>query len=469
MRKVEYLLLIIFLVMGVVLRLYKINSPIADWHSWRQADTAAVTRNYLKLGVKILYPRYDDFSDVSGKGLFNPDGYRFVEFPIFNLIHLTLVKFFSGFTLEYLGRMTSIIAATITSLVLWEIVRRYAGGLAGVIAAAFYSLLPYNIFFTRLVLPEPLMVCLAVLTLLCFDNWIRNKGNFWLWFGMFVGALAVLVKPMAVFLLLPFVWQLWKKFGKNIVYQKQLWIAWIVMAVPFLIWRTWSYKYPQGIPASAWLLNGNHIRFKGAWFQWIFGERIGKLILGIWGIVPFVEGLTTGGAYLFSWFGGALVYLIVFATGNVHHDYYQILIIPAISILLGVGSANIIKRTFFDLPSLVKTGTLVVCIAFMWAFSWYDVRGNYQVNRYAIVMAGKAVDRLVPQDAIVIAPYDGDTAFLYQTNRRGFPILPLPIEEMPKRFGAQYYVSVNYDDNTNHIMSKFQVLEKTKDYVVVKL
>ncbi len=469
MRKVEYSLLILFLVLGVILRLYKINSPIADWHSWRQADTAAVTRNYLKLGINIFYPRYDDFSDVSGKGLFNLDGYRFVEFPIFNLIHFTLVKFFPGFTLEYLGRMTSVIAATVTSLALYVIVRRNAGGLAGVMAATFYSILPYNVFFTRLVLPEPLMVCLAVLTLLCFDNWIRDKGNFWLWFGMVIGALAVLVKPMAVFLLLPFAWQLWKKFGKNVIFQKQLWVAWIVMGAPFLAWRAWSHLYPQGIPASNWLMNGNHIRFKGAWFQWIFGERIGKLILGIWGIFPFLEGMAGGGAYLFSWFGGSLLYLIVFATGNVHHDYYQILIIPAISILLGVGAASIIKKTFLDTASFAKTVLLFASITLMWAFSWFEVRGNYQINRYAIVMAGEAVDRLVPQDAIVIAPYDGDTAFLYQTNRRGFPIMPLPVEEMPTRFGAQYYVSVNYDDNTNHVMSKYQVLEKTKDYVVVKL
>ena len=469
MHKVELFLLILILSLGVILRLYKINSPIADWHSWRQADTAAVTRNYVKLGVNIFYPQYDDFSDVSGKGLFNPDGYRFVEFPVFNLIHLTLVKFLPNFTLEYLGRLVSVLAATITSLVLFIIVRRHANGLAGLSAAFFYSVLPYNVFFTRLVLPEPLMVCLTVLTLLCFDNWIRNEGNFWLWFGMVMGALAMLVKPMAIFLLLPFAWQLWRKFGKKAIWQKQLWLAWIVIAVPFLLWRTWSHKYPQGIPASTWLLNGNHIRFKGAWFKWIFGERIGKLILGIWGVFPFVEGVAVAGGYLLSWFGGALVYLTVFATGNVHHDYYQILIIPAVSILLGVGVSGILRKTFFDLSSLVKTGMLVLIIVFMWAFSWYDVRGDYQINRYAIVLAGKAVDRLLPQDAIVVAPYDGDTAFLYQTNRRGFPILPLPIDEMPKRFGAQYYVSVNYDDTTNQIMNKYQVIEKNKDYVVVKL
>ena len=61
------ILFVIILLLGFGVRLYKITSPIADWHSWRQADTASVTRNFVKYGVDMLYPRYDDFSDVSGK------------------------------------------------------------------------------------------------------------------------------------------------------------------------------------------------------------------------------------------------------------------------------------------------------------------------------------------------------------------------------------------------------------------
>ena len=51
----KYLLALIFLG-GFVVRLYKINNPIADWHSWRQADTSAVTRNYVKYGINLFFP-----------------------------------------------------------------------------------------------------------------------------------------------------------------------------------------------------------------------------------------------------------------------------------------------------------------------------------------------------------------------------------------------------------------------------
>ena len=87
--KNEKFWLALIFILALLLRLYKIDNPIADWHSWRQADTAAVSRNFLKYGFNPLYPRFDDLSSIpSGKE--NHQGWRFVEFPIFNLIHAGL-------------------------------------------------------------------------------------------------------------------------------------------------------------------------------------------------------------------------------------------------------------------------------------------------------------------------------------------------------------------------------------------
>ena len=58
----EYLILSLILVIAFFLRLYKINNPLADWHSFRQADTAAVTRYYVENGIDLLNPRYHDVS-----------------------------------------------------------------------------------------------------------------------------------------------------------------------------------------------------------------------------------------------------------------------------------------------------------------------------------------------------------------------------------------------------------------------
>jgi hypothetical protein len=468
-KKYQYWLLLTLVLAGFVVRLYKIDNPIADWHSWRQADTSAVTRNFFKYGLNILYPRYDDLSDVSGHGLLNPNGYRYVEFPIFNLLQYTLTRVFTFKPLEYWGRMVSVISALVSAVVLFFLVRRHTKEETGLLAAFFYLFLPYNIYFTRVVLPDPLMVTFALVCLNYFDLWIVSQKSSLLYLTGLFGALAVLVKPVAVFLFVPMVWQLYKKYGLGFLKNKFLWLLGLVITLPFLAWRGWSYRHPEGIPASVWLLNGDHIRFKGAFFQWIFGERIGKMILGAWGVLLMGAGLIAGSSYYISWMIGALVYLFVFATGNVRHDYYQIPIIPALAILLALGCVYLWKKGGNSRETWVKRTLVVVSVGFMLAFSWYDIRGDYQINHWEIITAGKEVDKITPKDAIVVATYDGDTAFLYQTNRRGFAYVPFPIKDLIDRMGVTYYVSVTYDDQTKAIMQKYTVVEQNPQFVIVKL
>jgi len=448
--KIHYLILALLLVAGFLVRLYKIENPVADWHSWRQADTSAVTRNYVKYGVDLLYPRYDDFSDVSGHGLFNPLGFRFVEFPVFNLLHFGLFSLGSIFygTLEFWGRMTSILAALGSSIFLFLIVRRQVSAIAGLLSAAFYLLLPFNIYFTRVILPDPLMVTLF-LAALYFH--LSNHKLLTLIFG----ALAILVKPLAIFFLLP-------------IYLKDFRLG-LIMLAPFGAWRLWSYRHPEGIPASLWLLNGNKIRFRPAFFQWIFGTRIGILILGKWGLWPFLHGFFVQNSYFSLWTVGALVYLFTFATGNVQHDYYQTPIMPIISVFLGLGTVKLWAMHDTYLKNWLHRFILIFSLACMFLFAWYDIRGLYQVNNWAMVHAGVAVDRLTPKDSVVVAPYGGDTAFLYQTNRPGFPFMTMPIKDMIDRYSADYYVSLTLDGGTKDIMNKYIVIEEKPEYVIVKL
>jgi hypothetical protein len=61
-------LLILLTVIAIAVRLYKIDSPIADWHSFRQVDTAAVAKLFQKNGIDLLHPKYFDLSNIqSGK------------------------------------------------------------------------------------------------------------------------------------------------------------------------------------------------------------------------------------------------------------------------------------------------------------------------------------------------------------------------------------------------------------------
>src|SRR3989344_3071900 len=97
------LILILLISLGFLFRFYKFSEPIADWHSFRQSDTAAVAQVYVNEGYNLLYPKYFDISNVQS-GLDNPQGYRFVEFPIYNFLHAFLFKSIGLISFEQWGR-----------------------------------------------------------------------------------------------------------------------------------------------------------------------------------------------------------------------------------------------------------------------------------------------------------------------------------------------------------------------------
>jgi hypothetical protein len=173
------------------------------------------------------------------------------------------------------------------------------------------------------------------------------------------------------------------------------------------------------------------------------------------------ETLVYGGLLL-----GSLAYLSVIATGNVQHDYYQIQIMPTIAILVGVGISYMIslKKGLGKIFAILLT-TFILGLSC--ALSWYELKGFFWVNNRAMVEAGIYIDQNTPKDSLVIAPYQGDTAFLYQTNRRGWPIGG----EIDKKIkaGAAYYVTTTRDQEFNELKSKYKVIIENDRYSVIDL
>jgi len=475
MRRVflnEWLFLAVLIIFAFLVRLYQIDAPLADWHSWRQADTAAVSRNFIKNGYDVFHPRFDDLSNLVSR-MENPQGYRFVEFPFYNLLHAFLAQSFPARSLEWWGRMISILFSLGSMLLLYFLVKKYLGKLTAFLAAFFFAFLPFNIYYSRVILPEPMMVFSTLAMIFFFSQWLERKRFTGLYYFLFFvfASISLLLKPFMIFLFPVLFYLAWRKWGFAFLKQWPLYLAGLAV-VPFLLWRWWMNHYPEGIPYYPWLFNHQGIRFKGAFFRWLFGERMGKLILGYWGLVPFALGISTWvkkEGWLFHWWlVGILLYFTVIAGGNVIHDYYQIIAIPIICILLAKGGHFLLfaPKQYFNkfLCSLL----FVACSLFMFAFSWYEVRGFFNINHPEILAAGRKADQILPQGAKVIAPYENDTAFLYQTNRQGWPAVVNSLDYLIS-LGATHYVSVWFDENTREAIEKFKVLEQTDDYVIVDL
>ncbi|MBU1499514.1 glycosyltransferase family 39 protein, partial [Patescibacteria group bacterium] len=159
--------LIIFAVTFIP-RLYKINNPVADWHSWRQADTAAVARNFVKERFNLLYPQSDSLMALNNKQLPNPDRLFINEFPVYNAIVAVLYQQFGVH--EVYARLVSVFFSSLGAVFLFWLAKDLFGNKIALVTGLFYAFNPYNIYYGRVIMPDPTFVSLSIISLYLFTR-----------------------------------------------------------------------------------------------------------------------------------------------------------------------------------------------------------------------------------------------------------------------------------------------------------
>lgn len=469
-RLLEPAIVSLLLLVGVYLRTYRLTFPLGDWHSWRQADTAAVARNFVKDNFNLLYPQSDSLFALNEYQLPNPNRYFINEFPIYNAIVAVVYRLF-GINHVY-ARVVSIVFATLGALALYALTRSLLGRGTALLALAFYQFNPYNIYYSRVVMPDPAFAAFSIISLYFAHLWLQSGK---LRYGILMSlsfALATLLKPYAVFMLIPLFYWWWRHPSHATRNLQTLLLLGFLAATPLLLWRYHVYLNKEGSFASTWLLNGDGIRFKGAFFRWMVYDRLNRLIFATGAFVLFIAGyllshLKKNSSLIFVWTSAIFLYFVVFAKGNVNHDYYQLPIVAPGSILVAYAAIEFIKlgKNMFNrsLNFVLVTALLLLSLA----LGWYEVRGYFNINNNAMIQAGLALDKLAPPDALVITPYQGDPAFLYQTNRHGWPIGG-DIDNKIKA-GAKYYITTSFDDEFAELKNRYGTVVQNNDYAIIEL
>lgn len=473
-QRVLQILLVLALFFGtVVARLHSFDAPIADWHSWRQADTAAVTRNFVNEGLNPLYPKFDSFQSLNDANKYNPERYFFAEFPLYNSITYLGFVTFNHFTIEEWGRVVSIVFSSLAVVWLYLLTRQYSSRKVAFVAAFVFAFLPYNAYYGRVIMPDSMHISFSILSLYLVTLWTQKNRWWWAVLSGLAFTIAILAKPYGLVLLLPIAYLLIRTWKFKLFKMPATYLFALVALVPFLLWRYHIDQYPEGQFGTEWLYNQGNIRFTGAFFHWLIFERMNRLIFATGGFVLLLIGIISGsnkkeGLFYYFWLISVFVFFAVIAKGNVTHDYYQLPIVPIGAIFIGKGVEFLFEYGKVWYHRLLNKGVAIALLLLMLAFGWFEVRGYYNINHPEIVEAGQAVDKLLPKDAKVIAPYDNDPAFLYQTNRHGWPIGGTDIPKWIKE-GAQFLVSVNYDNTTNYWIDKCEVVTKNPKFVIVDL
>lgn len=478
-RGKDILILFFILTIAFFFRLYKINTPLADFHSWRQVDTAAVSRNFAKNGIDMLHPIYDDLSNVQS-GYENPNGYRMVEFPIYNAIVSVLYRTFPFFSLEIWGRLTTIIFSLIIISIIYYLLLKENTRRSAIFASLIYSVFPFFVFFSRVVLPETTALAFAMLSIFfLYLNMDRKQqgysGFFSTVLSTFFFALALLVKPTVIFYLLPVLVLFYRKYKLSLIKKLGFYLYFIVIIVPLFAWRTYIKNFPEGIPVSDWLFTSvntsqglKNIMFRPSFFRWIFFERINNLILGGYLTFFFLLGIISKHKkkLLLSFLIAIITYVLVFQGGNVQHEYYQTLILPVLAMMVGLGIDFVFenKKNFIS-PFFVLLFTFLI-FGFSFYFSYFRVADYYQYSQ-ELVQEANIIKSLTEKDDLIVTDRIGDTTLLYLSDRRGAPsIFKTPLEL--KQLGYKYLITSS-EGQISSMRPEFKIIFENEKFTLFKL
>ncbi|MEI7652941.1 MAG: glycosyltransferase family 39 protein [bacterium] len=443
------------LTLCIVFRLYKIDTPLIEYHSWRQADTAAVARNFTRYGFDLLKPRYDDLSSAQS-GIPNPLGYRMVEFPLYNAWIGLSQQLMPSLSFVAWGRLISIFCACVILYCTYHFAAESGGEVAGLISGLVFATFPFFVFYTRVILPE--VPALATMMVALYLVHKKNVSRVSLVTSAVLFALSILIKPTTIFYGVAWAYGLARSFNHQKPFMRlaKVGIIAIVACLPLVAWRMHIQNFPEGIPSSEWLIGYVNVEgglkpifMRPAFFRWILYERVTLLIMGTFGLPLLLAGLLKKTPTLLpaSLLLSTVLYVGTFQGGNVQHEYYQILTLPTIALYAGLGASYLYNRVH---GSTRKYLMLVACFTLLglgWSYSWDRVH-HYYYSLSDIPKFAKAVANFVKPDDLIVTDTGGDTTVLYALDRKGSPTIYGGAQQM-KDDGYTYVFTYNHETARN--------------------
>ncbi len=475
------------LVLAFVIRLYNVNSPILGYHSWRQADTAAIARNFYEHGYNLFYPQID-----WGGG---SAGYVETEFQIYPFVVAAFYKMFG--VREFLGRFLSLAFSLVAIYALYLLVRKYINQGVALWAALVFSIIPLNVHFSRAFMPESALIMCSVLGVYLFSQWITcEKWRYFFLSATFIG-LACLIKIPTLYLGLPLLYLAWIKFDRRTFAQWPLWLYGLLIFIPVGLWYYHAHQVflEYGLTFGIWEYGtdkwGNwELLLTSEFYNRILFKSIAERHLTWAGFVAFVIGLfikrTSREERVFDfWLISIVIYFLIVAKGNQVHEYYQLpFVIPA-AVFVGKTFSRYFSYSLFKKSSFARrlvigcVALCAVCIPILGCYRYYRYVKAEDLNSPTYRLAQK-VQQKTEKDALIMAVDNSDPTLLYLSHRKGWLCSADDIDDVSiakrKHKGAKYivgekrhYKNKPQREKISELLGKYHVIVSTDDYFIVEL
>lgn len=498
------------------IRLYHINQPPLDFHPIRQYHSANIARGYYFETLESIPEWRKQVAAINKQRQITYEPRILERAASFGY------RIFGG---EYLWIPRTLSSAfwVIGGVFLYLIAVKIMSGGAALFSTVFYLFLPYGISASRSFQPDPLMIMMLLVSLFLILRYFETLSIFRLLIAAAISALAILIKPMCIFLI----------FGTFVslgIYKQG--IRRSVISNNFLIFTVVSF-----LPAFAYyvyvvmtrhiMLNDPIIALQSLpkysfrphlilslsfWKVWLtmIGRVVGyiPLIGAILGFLMFKKGLSR--TLLIGLCIGYFIYGLVFTHHMVTHDYYQLQLIPVVALSLGPIGALIINRLTTQIRNRWRIAVFVIllpAIVFSISFNTFlpewrhvtpDVKSKLKILGSVVgvnpqfikfispdfereVRIAKEIGEIVGHNTnTVILSSDslGDSSGRYMSYHGEFAVLSCPIEialQIQKvwgrrvlKAGERFKISVGrYEYTPDYfIVTDFREFEKLNDLKV---
>lgn len=469
------LALLLILLFGALLRSQYLDLPMAEAHRWREVTNADIARNFAERSMNIFYPQ------VNWGGASDP--YVGMEFPLMHWVAALLYKVFGEHAI--IGRLVSMAFSLGTIWAVFALGRRLFGAATGRAAAFLIAISPSAVFFGRFFISDTPMVFFSAMAVLGWVAYLDTGETRWAVVGAVAAALAFLVKIPAVMILAPIAWAAWEAKRWSALRDRRL-VAGLIAAVgaaALWYWHADAIFHRTGLSQAIWHPSGSYPEpiasaagpFVGI-YHWSTLTQLrdpdfyDTMLTRLWALH-----LTPGGFILtlFAllamwrqprrhlldvWLATMVLFILVTAEGNRHHEFHQLPMLPPAALLFGLAAAPA-----FDGPWLRAAGrrmlgvagsaAALVLIALL-SFKYSGVVENFfrpDALDMVPIHAGRAIDGALPQTALVVTveyeQYGNNSPILlYWAHRRGWSfdftsITPHVIDRLNKQYGARYFAT----------------------------
>ncbi|HEO69936.1 MAG TPA: glycosyltransferase family 39 protein [Candidatus Hydrogenedentes bacterium] len=414
------------LVLGLGLRLYRVDTPPVDFLSWRETQTLMVARNFCEEDMNLFMPAVDwrTTDEVIERGTVGG-----TELMVVPWLTAWLYRVFG---MEWWVNRVIPIAFALLGVYLFH---RLAARLYGEAVAAFSALLltvsPYYLFCGRCHMPESFAFAMAFAALYFYDRWLfvnasgqsaapRLKLSADFFLAALFGALMLLGKPQMGVWVIPMAFLALCRLRIRTPVEWRFYLFAALVGVPFVAYLYWtskvliprtglSFSGPGFFDFKRFLLNPGYYGRMAASIWW-------------WSITPPVFLLAAGGVFVRThdrreYFAhamllGGLSLFLLMPGGTSPNGYYQLILAPPFAMLAGRFLTVVLKR-----PRTLVVVPVALALAVGWSLT--IARRLYAPRDEPAYACGTWIKEHTPEDTLVLTSA-ANPSTLYFADRIGW-------------------------------------------------